>query len=856
MRSFNGLPNSFDKAPTAQKLCRGDESSNKCDFDEARRLTSMIILTFNQLDYTRQCVESVFAYTRSPFELIIIDNGSTDDTIDYISSLERSNTACIRIKLIANPKNLGFANGCNQGIAEARGEYLLLLNNDVVVTPNWLSRLLSVMDNRPSVGLVGPMTNYVSGPQLVQAPDYELKSLHGLNRFAQDYAERYTGQAIARGRIVGFCMLIRRSVIEKIGGLDWQYGLGNFEDDDFCLRAHLAGFHAVIAKDCYVHHFGGRTFFGNKIDYNQRMEHNWQVFKQKWNIQSDTPLGSKYCVPLPTEGFDVDKHFIPLQTGGSETPAVTNKNNMSIPSGIPVEDSEVEPLTSRRMNQQYGADNTTGGISMTILDQVYEFVQKHIPADQNDVAVWILERLIAEDPQHAAAHHELGLLFYEKGLVEKAQPHLQQAEQLDPDNAAFVKDLGDFYQVVKKDASQALCMYEKLILLQPDNQDAFLTAAHLHLAQKQYNKALLCYQRLLDYDPGNMEVQAYVDKLVALLKTENKEPSTEDLPLKAHDKIVKEECGEDCAVKDQISSTDQKTALEHNDCGVQSYTQGDTEASLDHYKKAVALEPDNPVFLKNLADFYWFERNDAQAAMEKYVQVLQLDPLDVETLLACGQICMALGKNNDARDFWNSVLENDPWNENVPQLLKQLEENEKAEQIFPDRDTLYQQAKTKSNEGDFEGAISDLNQLVAQFPEDAMSYNDLGALNYEIGNKEEALAFYEKAVQLAPDHETFLKNLADFYLVEQGRTEDAMKLYVRVLENNPQDVECLLAIGLVCNSMGNIEDARGFFQQVLEIEPWNHTALQAMEQLDSHANESSQSALNGYSSIGHQKVEG
>jgi GT2 family glycosyltransferase/capsular polysaccharide biosynthesis protein len=308
-----------DNIPPEKQLWAMDWFRPSCRFEENLPLTSIIILTCNQLDYTRQCLNSIFACTGSPFELIIVDNGSRDGTMGYLSSLSRSNSACLRIKLIANEENKGFAIGCNQGLAEAHGEYLLLLNNDVVVTAGWLSRLAGALQNNDCLGFVGPMSNYVSGPQWVSKPSYNVRTLEGLDRFAAVMANQYRGQVIPCSRIVGFCMLIKKAVVDAIGGLDGRYGLGNFEDDDYCLRANLAGYKGGISKDCFVHHFGGRTFFGNNLHYEKRLKQNWELFKEKWEIAPETKLGAKYQLRLPTTGFDPAEHFIPLYENSSET---------------------------------------------------------------------------------------------------------------------------------------------------------------------------------------------------------------------------------------------------------------------------------------------------------------------------------------------------------------------------------------------------------------------------------------------------------------------------------------------------------------------------------------------------------
>jgi GT2 family glycosyltransferase len=223
----------------------------------------------------------------------------------------------VRVKIIKNKENLGFAAGNNQGMAAARGDYILLMNNDVVVTPGWLSRMVACSEKSPMIGIVGPKSNYVSGPQLVENVSYDTKDLNGLERYADEFAENNSGKATPCWRVVGFCMLIKRAVIDKIGGLDARYGLGNFEDDDFSLRARLAGYESRIAEDCFVHHFGNRTFLAAQIDYKKSLHKNWEIFKEKWGIPKNEPYGSSYDLSfLLKDGFIHSKHYFSI----GETP--------------------------------------------------------------------------------------------------------------------------------------------------------------------------------------------------------------------------------------------------------------------------------------------------------------------------------------------------------------------------------------------------------------------------------------------------------------------------------------------------------------------------------------------------------
>jgi len=267
-----------DGVPTPQDLWGIDW------FTPTRGLTSIIIPCYNQLLYTRLCVDSILDHTPEPVELIFVDNGSTDGTPAYLERLARENQ---RVKVIRNPKNLGFAAACNQGLAAAEGDFLLLLNNDTVVTPGWLTRMLAATAIDRKIGLVGPRSNDVAGPQAVEEVPYG-EDLDAMRRFAAEFALQHAGEGHEEDFAIGFCLLITRAVVDRIGGFDTRYGLGNFEDSDFCLRARLAGFRVWICDDVFIHHFGSRTFRGARIDYKKLMAENKAKFLAKWGA-SMTP---------------------------------------------------------------------------------------------------------------------------------------------------------------------------------------------------------------------------------------------------------------------------------------------------------------------------------------------------------------------------------------------------------------------------------------------------------------------------------------------------------------------------------------------------------------------------------------
>lgn len=277
---------------------------------------SVIVLTHNAVEYTRQCAASLLAHTDPRHELIFVDNASSDGTPDFLRELAADHQ---RVRFIRNDENLGFAGGNNVGLAAANGRHLVLLNSDTVVTDGWLERLVRAAENNPRAGLVGAVSNNISGLQQISNVAYDQESLVGLAGFAAAEAATHTGRVDRILRVTGFCLLIKRELLARIGGLDEVFGIGNYEDNDYCLRAHLAGFECLIARDCFVHHFGSRSFAAAGVDFVAQIHKQWDIFKQKWDIPAATPYNAPVDLDgLLARGFDPAAHFCPLPELGSQ----------------------------------------------------------------------------------------------------------------------------------------------------------------------------------------------------------------------------------------------------------------------------------------------------------------------------------------------------------------------------------------------------------------------------------------------------------------------------------------------------------------------------------------------------------
>jgi len=243
---------------------------------------SIIVLTYNQLEYTEKCISSIINKTAYPnYELIIVDNNSCDNTQEYLKQIEKQ---YIHVKVILNEKNYGFAGGNNIGIKYSSGEYFIFLNNDTVVTRGWITGLLKHFDNNQRLGLVGPVTNSIGNEAMIKT-DYD--TLESMDIFAYDYTTKLMGaQYKDISTLAMFCVAISRRTFEAVGYLDENYKVGMFEDDDYSFAALKKGYDITCAEDVFVHHFGSVSFkkLENK-EYKAIFENNKKYYEKKWNTK-------------------------------------------------------------------------------------------------------------------------------------------------------------------------------------------------------------------------------------------------------------------------------------------------------------------------------------------------------------------------------------------------------------------------------------------------------------------------------------------------------------------------------------------------------------------------------------------
>lgn len=252
----------------------------------------IIIINYNSMNYLKLTVDSLLkAASKTPYVIGIIDNGSSAEERDACKILVQNinNEAVgVQARFYDAERNLGFSGGNNLVIKDMLKDndisHICLLNSDVIVTDNWLDYLVEKEKD-----VIGPVTNAAGNEQTVQI-DYEIRPDSSAIPVVNEYAVKrhicYENYVVESELVTFFATLFKREVIEKIGLLDEQFYPGSYEDDDYCIRIKDAGFHIMIARDCFLHHFGSGSF--SKLNMGERKNIgsiNRDRFEKKWNCK-------------------------------------------------------------------------------------------------------------------------------------------------------------------------------------------------------------------------------------------------------------------------------------------------------------------------------------------------------------------------------------------------------------------------------------------------------------------------------------------------------------------------------------------------------------------------------------------
>jgi GT2 family glycosyltransferase/tetratricopeptide (TPR) repeat protein len=807
-------------------------------------LTSIIIVTHNQLAYTQRCVESIKCYTDEPFELIFVDNASHDGTQAYLGRLKGA-------QVIVNTENRGFPAAVNQGLDVAKGRQVLLLNNDTIVTTSWLRRLLTALHSDPKIGLVGPCSNYVASAQQIEVPYKDLSYLDG---FAWDWGNAHEGERVVTDRLIGFCLLIRRELIDAIGLFDERFGIGCFEDDDYCRRALQAGFRSVIARDGFVHHFGSRTFMAAGIDFSALMEHNRKVFEEKWAAVPDpapTPDWVTESDEPATLSLKIAKtrcEGIHLERTESELSLCMIARDNADTIGAAV--ASAKPWVDEMIVVDTGSKDATSRIARQLGARV-----EHFP--------WCDDFSAARNESLKYAHGRWIFWMDSDDTIDAANG--RQLRQL-MRHARGSRILGFVAQVhcpgagPEGDADVTVVDHVKLFRNLPDMRfegrihEQILPAIRRLAGDVAWSDVFVVHSGY-DHSPAGQEKKKERD--LKLLHREEQERPNHPFTL-FNLGMTYNDIAEHAKAIDYL-----KRSIENSGAGEthlpKAYSllvyalgqTGDRQSAWATCERGLELFPED-LELRFRRALLLHEMGCLDESATAYESVLNhqgerhFSSLDrgIRSFKARQNLAVVytdMGQFAKAEEQWRLILDEVPeyragWRGLGDILLRQNKLREAAtlsQRLVKHRglrlNGILLQAELCLRHGDLLSARTEFQRTVREYPEDIEAWQTLGRFLFEHGDPHETESALHSLLRLDPKDGASHHNLGTVYL-QTGRYEEAIESYRQALKYRPKAAHTHLYLGHALKHAGRRAEAAAAYSDCLRIDPENETARNGLQE--------------------------
>ena len=257
---------------------------------------SVVTLTHNKLDYTRRCLTGLLETSYSPWELVVVDNGSTDGTREWLGEFRlAAEKSGVSVVIIANDGNIGCSTARNQGAERARGERVVFMDNDVALRRrDWLAGLGACLDRHDDAGIVGPKLVYPFPPHAIQCAGAAV-SPSGRVQFVGRGEPRDDPRFNTEREmqcLISACFMVKRRLIIETGGFDEAFNPVEYEDIDLCYNARSRGYRVFYLPSVEMYHFENVTTEGTpKLANTYLIIKHGMLFKKRWHRMFGTEQG-------------------------------------------------------------------------------------------------------------------------------------------------------------------------------------------------------------------------------------------------------------------------------------------------------------------------------------------------------------------------------------------------------------------------------------------------------------------------------------------------------------------------------------------------------------------------------------
>ncbi|HVN98143.1 MAG TPA: glycosyltransferase [Syntrophorhabdaceae bacterium] len=414
-------------------------------------LTSIIIATTDHADPLEVCLDALEKHTRESHEIIIVGN---TPFIESIRSMERPDDP-VKNLILLRSENPNYVGLINQGIGRSTGETIVVLRAGTIVTDGWLTGMLHCLHHTSKPGLVGPLTNFGSPPQLV--PHACMQAQEDASRFASEFKGRNEHRRSRVGNLSGFCLSFRRDLISSIGLPDDSLSEGSSWATDYCLAASVAGYTNMLAADTYVHQETNHDTGTSKADLGRK----WT--KEAMRPDTNKRLGALNAIEEARKLYArdrlkdaVDALMEGLKLSFQDKDIYFCLARMLIDAGL--HGDAIQALES--MAKEHKED----------IEYLELFGYAAEAIDRDEDAEACASKMLSKDAALSRAINLQGLIAYKRSQKKDAENFFRRAAQVDPGNGDPYRNRG-LSQWSEGEKEEGLSLMEKAFILAPDSTD-------------------------------------------------------------------------------------------------------------------------------------------------------------------------------------------------------------------------------------------------------------------------------------------------------------------------------------------------------------------------------------------------